>query len=134
LPCLATITSCQYLCIHSLPGIKLLTTIPLASLGDPQSIGTFRMSGVGQGLYMSSPSEIQRICVVRENRSVSSQKLGVKARAYFPCACHCRLNFPDCLPCMHTKRADFSPTSGKGFLGALFSGSPATINREEMCK
>lgn len=110
LPCLATVTSCQYLYIHSLPGIKFMTALPLASLGDPQTIGTFRVSGVGQGLYMSSASEIQRLCIVKENR----------------------LNFPDCLPSMHTKRADFPPNSGKGFLGTLFSVGPTTVNREEI--
>ena len=35
---------------------------------------------------------------------------------------------------MFTKRVDTTPVSGKGFLGALFSAGPTTVNREEMCE
>ena len=46
-----------------------------------------------------------------------------------------RLNFPDCLPAMYTEREDVSPSShGKGFLGALFFGSPSTVDKDELCK
>ena len=40
-------------------------------LREALAICTFRVSGTGQALYLSSPSEIQRLSVVKEDRCVN---------------------------------------------------------------
>jgi len=67
LPCLVTITSCAEALIYSLPGLKLLSTIPFNSLRASQAMSTLCLSSKGHGLYMSSPTEIQRISMVKDD-------------------------------------------------------------------
>ena len=43
-------------------------------LGDPLAMGTFRVSGNGLGLYISSKSEIQRLCIVSDDMCVRERE------------------------------------------------------------
>ena len=83
LPCLMSVTSCHQLLVHSLPGLKPLMKISFSPLHEAMVMCTFRVSGMGQALFLSSPSEIQRLSVVREDRYVRKynflSKLFIKA-------------------------------------------------------
>ena len=70
LPCLMSITSCHQLLVHSLPGLKPLMQVHYSPLHEALVMCTFRASGIGHALYLSSPSEIQRLSVVKEDRCV----------------------------------------------------------------
>ena len=67
LPCLSSITSCHHLLVHSLPGLNPLLKLQYSPLHEARTLCTFRVSGMGQALYMSSPSEIQRLSIVKED-------------------------------------------------------------------
>ena len=70
LPCLMSVTSCHQLLVHSLPGLKPLMKMPFDALHEAMVMCTFRVSGMGQALYLSSPSEIQRLSIVQKDRYV----------------------------------------------------------------
>ena len=67
LPCLSSVTSCHHLLVHSLPGLNPLMKLQYSPLCEAMTMCTFRVSGMGQALYMSSPSEIQRLSIVKED-------------------------------------------------------------------
>lgn len=68
-----SVTSCHQLLVHSLPGLKPLMKMPFSPLHEAMVMCTFRVSGMGQALYFSSPSEIKRLSIVKEDRCVKLQ-------------------------------------------------------------
>lgn len=76
---------------------------------------TFHVSGHGQGIFMSSDSEFQRLSTVKEDK----------------------LNLPACLPDLFVQTGDPGPYHGgvgKRILDALFTSGPVSVDREQLCK
>ena len=93
---------------------------------------TFGVLGNGQVLYMSSPSEIQRMSLVSNDRyDHSKQQYTLWAYGnilwdfpYFSSPI-CRLNLPACLPDVYIHLKDPQPVSRKKY---------TAVNREHLCK
>jgi len=115
LPCLLSLASNKTIFIHSLPGLRELLHVPIYGLTDTRAICTFHVSGRGQGIFMSSESELQRFSAVKDDK----------------------LNLPACLPTVYSELSDPDPHHGgvgKRLLDAIFTSGVAAIDREQLCE
>ena len=132
LPCLLSLTSIGDILVHSLPKLQHLVTVPYLPLKAPRysslltnvktflilsliflhrALHTFQVSGDGQAVYFTSPSEIQRLSVTRDDH----------------------LNHPECLPELYVERPDPEPAQAGGILSWV-KGSGTKVDRDELCE
>ncbi|XP_065907134.1 syntaxin-binding protein 5-like isoform X2 [Dysidea avara] len=112
-PSLICITFNAEILVYSLPALRPVAMIPFTPLNDLRVLRTFHVATNGSSaIYMYSPSEVQRLSVLKHNEST----------------------FTDVLPELHTKGVVNSelPTS-TGVLNSLFqAGQYSTLDRDKL--
>ncbi|CAG0886794.1 unnamed protein product [Cyprideis torosa] len=108
-PCLVLFVATGHILILSLPSLRNLINVEFLPLTDLRIARTFCLGTFGLGLYLASPSEIQRF-------SVSSL--------------YCQ-NLIEMLPEVHVTQDTPEPPK-ESFLKGLFSGGMRSIDRDEL--
>ncbi|XP_072901466.1 syntaxin-binding protein 5-like isoform X7 [Hemitrygon akajei] len=107
--CLACFCANGHIMTLSLPSLRPLLDVNYLPLTDMRIARTFSFTNGGQALYLSSPSEIQRITYSQEMCENLQEMLG------------------DLFTPIETPEAQ-----NRGFLKGLFGGSGQTFDREEL--
>uniref|UniRef100_A0A8C7XIP7 Syntaxin binding protein 5L n=1 Tax=Oryzias sinensis TaxID=183150 RepID=A0A8C7XIP7_9TELE len=108
--CLACFCANGHVMMLSLPSLRPLMDVNYLPLTDMRIARTFYFTNGGQALYLSSPTEIQRITYTQEMCDNLQEMLG---ELFTP---------------IETPEAQ-----NRGFLKGFFGGNPQTFDREELC-
>ena len=76
-----------------------------------RALNSFKVACDGQGIYLATPTQIQRVSLIKTNQ----------------------LNFPESLPDIHCSNRDDPQPTSKGLFHALFKQG-STVDRSELCK
>ncbi|XP_026472199.1 syntaxin-binding protein 5 isoform X3 [Ctenocephalides felis] len=109
LPCLISYLSSGHLTAHSLPSLRPLIDIDFLPLSELRIAKTFCFSNRGHGLYLTSPSELQKFTV---------------------CAEFCT-QLPEMM-CELFVATDMPEPPKESFFKGLFGGGPRPLDREEL--
>jgi len=108
--CIGCLTSNGHVTIYSLPSLRVLLDVDCGiSLADYRMIRTFNFGKGGEGIFLTSATEIQRISFTLE-----------KSEA-----------FVDGLGCLFTMRPTPDPPP-KGFFQSFFTQGASTLDRDEL--
>eukprot|EP00117_Sycon_ciliatum_P037269 scpid41682/ scgid27910/ Syntaxin-binding protein 5-like; Lethal(2) giant larvae protein homolog 4; Tomosyn-2 len=109
--CLSALTLDGRLLAYSLPSMTPLLDAPIDLPGgvDVRTVRSFAWANGGQILYMPSSTEIQRLCMVKENV----------------------LKLPGSLPATYVEK-EFPKRQEKGLFASLFSSTPEQLDRDEL--
>nr|XP_028567308.1 syntaxin-binding protein 5-like isoform X2 [Podarcis muralis] len=107
--CLACFSAHGHIMILSLPSLRPLLDVHYLPVTDMRIARTFRFTNEGQALYLSSPTEVQRLNYSQEMFDNLQDMLG---ELFIP---------------VETPEAQY-----RGFLKGLFGGTGGTLDREEL--
>lgn len=107
--CLACYVANGHIMVYSLPSLKLLLDVDFLALTDLRIARTFCFTHQGHALYMSSPTELQKVTFSADFCDNLNEMLG---DLFLPCE---------------------APEAPKqGFFKNLFGGGQSTLDREEL--